>query len=155
MIASLISALCIVCDASSCILCRTEFLCSHILQVNSQSCSTVFLTHTSPLSLCSSRHQFADTAAPQCLLRYPCIARCQPICSCSDIAFSRSSHCISCTLLTSGITVSGYLSQDLMHFVNVSCTRQRSFCQIFFSIGRTRSYHFLWAPTCWHFRICS
>jgi hypothetical protein len=29
------------------------------------------------------------------------------------------------------------------------------FCCIFFIIGKTRSYHFLWAPTCLHFKMCS
>jgi hypothetical protein len=113
------------------------------LQANSQSWSTVFLTHTSSMSLCSSRHWFADPAALQCLLRYPHIVRCQPMCSWLDMAFSRSLHCVSCTLLKSSITISGDLSQDLMHFVNISYTGQRSFCCIFFSIRRTRSYHLL------------
>jgi hypothetical protein len=35
-----------------------------------------------------------------------------------------------------------------------SWTGHRLFCRLFLKIG-TRSYHFLWAPTCQHFKRCS
>jgi hypothetical protein len=118
MITSLISASRILLEDSSYVLCSTEFWCSHILWVNVQRWSTVFLTHTSPLSLSFSKWQFAETANPQYLLRYPCIAKCQPICSWSAIACHSNSHSDSCTLLTSDMIVSRDSSQDLIHIVN-------------------------------------
>jgi hypothetical protein len=78
------------------------------------------------------------------------------MCCWSSIACWINPRCASCTLLTSSITVSGDSSQqDLIHLVKVSWAGHRLFCRIFFISGWTRSYHFLWAPTCLHFSMCS
>jgi len=100
--------------------------------------------------------EFAATAAPQCLLRLPITPNVQPMQSCSNRAWHRSSCWLMGTVLISGIiSVSGFASHASTHFTKSSCTLLPSVDLILCFIVGSSSYHLLWALACLHVRTYS
>jgi hypothetical protein len=155
VIASLISVSCILLEASSSWLCKIAFQCSHILSAKFHNSKIVFRVQSLPWSFDCKVTAWAIMAAPQCRLRYPCMARVQPICACSSKALETNSCCLSGTRLTSGWGVSGDSSHDLMNQMNSCWTLQVQFCMISLDIEYTSSYHLQCALPAGHKSMCS
>ncbi len=154
-IASLMSVSCIFRDASNSWPCKTLLRCSHISSAKFHRSKMVFLLQFFPWSLDCTVTGCTITTSPQCLLRYPHIARCHPIHSCSSRALITSLHCAVGTWLTSGVSVSRDTSHDLMHHTNSCCTLQVWFHTISWDIERTSSYHLQCALPAGQRSMCS